>query len=73
MHDRGIGLAVANSPYDGLIAETVRRSERSIAERGDNLILFGPAMKEIAVLWVEQALYFDNGANAVEIFPVSFP
>lgn len=70
---RGIGLAVANSMYHGLIAETVRDSERSIEEKGDNLILYGERMKGISLLWVEEALFFDQGANSVEVFPVEFP
>lgn len=71
---RGIGLAVANSSaYHGLIAETVRESDRSAAERGDNLILFGASMTRISLLWVEQAWFFDNGAVGPEVFPVDFP
>ena len=70
---RGIGLAVAASMYHGLVAETVRRSERAFEERGDNLILFGAAMRPISVLWVEEAFFFDEGANTVEKFPVNFP
>jgi hypothetical protein len=59
--------------YHGLIAETVRDSERSIEEKGDNLILYGERMKGISILWVEKALFFDQGANSVETFPVEFP
>jgi len=71
---RGIGLAVANSTkYHGLVAETVRQSERSVEEKGDNLILYGAAMQPISLLWVEEAIFFDLGANTVEIFPVEFP
>ena len=71
---RGIGLAAANSmAYHGLVAETVRQSERSVEEKGDNLILYGTAMQPISVLWVEQAFFFDLGANTVEILPVEFP
>ena len=71
---RGIGLAVAQSSmYHGLVAETVRRSERSLEEKGDNLILYGEAMKQIAKLYVEQAYFFDDATHSVEIFPVQFP
>ena len=71
---RGIGLAVSNSTmYHGLIAETVRQSERSIEERGDNIILYGSAMQQISLLYIEEAWFFDLGANSVEIFPVAFP
>jgi hypothetical protein len=70
---RGIGLAVAQSNYHGLIAETVRQSERSFEEKGDNLILYGESMKQIPKLYVEEAYFFDNAAHSVEIFPVQFP
>jgi hypothetical protein len=70
---RGIGLAAANSVYRGLVAETVRDSERSIEEKGDNLILYGSAMKEISNLYVDEAYFFDSSSHTFEKFPVQFP
>jgi len=70
---RGIGLAVAHSVYNGLVAETVRQSERSLDEKGDNLILYGEAMKKVAKLYVDEAYFFDEASHSVEIFPVQFP
>lgn len=71
---RGIGLAVAASGvYTGLVAQTVRKSGRSIEERGDNLILYGQHMRPIPNLYVEEAYYFDPMTQTTESFPVLFP
>lgn len=56
---RGIGLAVANSPaLRGLKVLTVRPSERSDEETGDNLVWFGQNGHHIPCLWVEEAYVF---------------
>jgi hypothetical protein len=56
---RGIGLAVANSPtMRGLQALTVRPSDRSVDETGDNLVWFGQNGQQIPGLWVEEAYVF---------------
>ena len=68
---RGIGLAIAHSGYmAGLIAQTVRESERSPLERGDNLVLFANPGNEISNVYIDEAYYFTSGG--VEIFPVEF-
>ena len=68
---RGIGLAVAHSGnLAGLIAQTVRESERSALERGDNLILFATPGNAIANVYIDEAYYFTS--SAVEVFPVEF-
>jgi len=70
---RGIGLAIAHSGYlRGLSIQTVRESDRSIDENGDNLVLFGSPGQPIPGLYIDQAIYF--GKTAVpEIFSVAFP
>jgi hypothetical protein len=68
---RGIALAVARSGFPGLSVQTVRKSERSAAERGDNLVLFGTQGQEVQGVYVDQALYFT--AAGIERFPVQFP
>jgi hypothetical protein len=68
---RGIGLAIAHSGnLAGLIAQTVRESERSTLERGDNLILFATPGNAIANVYIDEAYYFTS--SGVEIFPVEF-
>lgn len=70
----GIGLAVAQSrPLLGLSVQTVRESDRSTEERGDNLVLFGAPGQTIPGLYIEQALYFEVKRSAPEVFPVAFP
>jgi hypothetical protein len=69
---RGIGLAIANSGYlHGLCAQTVRLSERSAGERGDNLVLFSKA-GPVPQLYVDEASYY-TGAAAPQQFAVAFP
>jgi hypothetical protein len=68
---RGIGLAIANSPkLNGLIARTVRESERSPEERGDNLVLFTRPAGSVANVYIDTAYYF--GPSGMETFPVEF-
>jgi hypothetical protein len=70
---RGIGLAVANSGYlRGLAVETVRTSERSAQERGDNLVLFGKEGQLIPGLFAEEAFFFGS-SNKAQAFAVAFP
>jgi hypothetical protein len=70
---RGIGLAIAQSSYlHGLSVQTVRESERSDEERGDNLVLFAPARQAVPNLYIDQAWYFGKTSRP-EVYPVSFP
>lgn len=56
---RGIGLAVASCEYlNALQATTVRRSERSDEEMGDNIVFFGREGQVVPNLWVEKAYVF---------------
>lgn len=68
---RGVGLAIANSPkLNGLIARTVRESERSPEERGDNLVLFTRPAGAVTNVYIDSAYYF--GPSGMETFPVEF-
>lgn len=70
---RGIGLAIAqNRALRGLSVQTVRESERSPEERGDNLVFFAPPGQAIPSVYIEEAYYFGKRYDP-EIFPVSFP
>lgn len=70
---RGIGLAVAQTGFlRGLSVQTVRASERSVDERGDNLVLFTVPGQPIPGLYIEQASYFGK-TYAPDVFPVEFP
>jgi hypothetical protein len=68
---RGIGLALAQAGYQGLQVETARMSERSVFERGDNLIFFGAVGQRIPNLSVEEAYLFPLGGSLVR-YPVEF-
>lgn len=70
---RGIGLAVAHSGFlRGLSVETVRDSERSPEERGDNFVLLTEPGKAITGVFIDQAAYYGNSGQP-EVFPVAFP
>ena len=69
---RGIGLACAQSGFlHGLSVQTVRTSNRSVEQRGDNLVLFssGPPIRCVEV---DQVCYFGK-AYAPETFTVARP
>ncbi len=67
---RGIGLAIAQCSYlNGLVYQTVRASERSDEERGDNLVLFAPQGRSFSFLTVDEAYYFGKSYEP-EVFPV---
>jgi hypothetical protein len=69
---RGIGLAVANSPYLGALqVETVRPSARSAEETGDNLVFFGSNGQQIPGLWIEEAYLFPVKGD-LQVYPVQF-
>ncbi|MCZ2153568.1 MAG: hypothetical protein LC114_06650 [Bryobacterales bacterium] len=69
---RGIGLAVAHCGWlHGLQARTVRPSDRSLEETGDNVVLFGEANQPVSGLWIESAYRFPLSGPPVEI-PVQF-
>ncbi len=70
---RGIGLAIAQSgTLRGLSVQTVRESERSPEERGDNLVLFAAPGRAISGVYIEAAYYFGR-TYAPEVVPVAFP
>lgn len=68
---RGLGLAVAKHGYQALCAQTVRTSERSPLERGDNLVLFGQNGAAIPNLSIVEAYLFPV-VGPLEIYPVEF-
>jgi hypothetical protein len=56
---RAIGLAAAHCGYlHGLQARTVRPSDRSAEETGDNVVIFGDHNKPVPGLWIECAYRF---------------
>lgn len=70
---RGIGLAIAEvGTFRGLAVQTVRESERSAEERGDNLVLFAAPGTAISGVYIEEAYYYGKRYDP-EIFPVEFP
>lgn len=68
---RGIGLAFAQHGYEALCAQTVRTSERSALELGDNLIFFGPENKVVQNLSAVEAYLFPP-VGPPEVYPVEF-
>lgn len=70
---RGVGLALSSLGYvNGIVVQTVRRSGRSIDEKGDNVVLFGKAGNSIPNVYIDQIFYFD-ATGKLERFPLSFP
>jgi len=70
---RGIGLAIAEvGALRGLSVQTVRESERSAEERGDNVVLFALPGHAISGVYIEEAYYYGKRYDP-EIFPVAFP
>ena len=70
---RGIGLAVAQSgALRGLSVQTVRESERSAEERGDNIVFLMSPGQAVSNVYIEEAYYFGKRYDP-EIFPVAFP
>jgi hypothetical protein len=68
---RGIGLAIAECGFlHGLSVQTVRESERSSEERGDNLVFLTPPGQAISGVDIEAAYYFGKTYDP-EIFPVA--
>lgn len=71
---RGIGLAIANSGYlRGISVQTVRESERSEDERGDNLVLYGAGTNQISGTTVDEAWYYSNKSQTPTGYVASFP
>lgn len=71
---RGIGLAIAHSGFlRGVSVQTVRESERSDEERGDNLVLYGAPGKAIPGTTVEEAWFFGAKTGSFEVYEVAFP
>lgn len=70
---RGIGLAIAESGFmHGISVQTVRMSERSAEERGDNLVLFAAHGQAVPNVYIDEALFFGK-TSTPEVFPVAFP
>jgi hypothetical protein len=70
---RGIGLAIAHSGYlKGISVQTVRESDRSDEERGDNLVLFAAAGQPVSPVYIEGAYYYGKTAKP-DVFSVDFP
>ena len=70
---RGIGLACAHSGFLlGMSVQTVRASDRSADERGDNLVLFAHPGQPVPGLYIEEVLYFGKTSQP-DVFPVAFP
>lgn len=70
---RGIGLAIAHSGFlQGICVQTVRESDRSDEERGDNLVLFAHSGRPVTSVYIERASYYGKVAEP-EQFPVEFP
>lgn len=69
---RGLGLAVAHCGYlHGLLAQTVRPSDRSPDEMGDNVVLYGEHNQPVPGLWIECAYRFPLSGPPEEV-PVKF-
>lgn len=68
---RGFGLAFAKFGYPALCVQTVRASERSAFERGDNVIFFGPPGKFVENLSVVEAYLFPV-VGELQVYPVEF-
>jgi hypothetical protein len=68
---RGLGLALAKHGYQALCVQTVRTSERSPLERGDNLIFFGHQGQVVHNLSVVEAYLFPV-VGRLEVYPVEF-
>jgi len=70
---RGIALAIAETGmFRGLAVQTVRESERSADERGDNLVLFASPGSAVNGIYIEEACYYGKRYDP-EIFPVEYP
>jgi hypothetical protein len=68
---RGLGLALAKHGYEALCVQTVRTSERSPMERGDNLIFFGSQGQVVRNLSIVEAYLFP-AVGSLEVYPVEF-
>jgi hypothetical protein len=68
---RGLGLAMANHRFEALCVQTVRTSERSPLELGDNLVFFGQNGRVIPNLTIVEAYLFPI-AGELEVYPVEF-
>jgi len=70
---RGVGLALSSVRYlNGIVVQTVRRSGRSLDEKGDNVVIFGKTGRPISGLRVDQVFYFEP-TGRLQRFPLSFP
>jgi len=70
---RGIGLAIAETKFlRGLSVQTVRQSERSAEERGDNLVLFTAPGHAVSGMYIDEAYYYGKRYDP-ETFPVEYP
>jgi hypothetical protein len=62
---RGIGLAMDQTGWEALIVETARQSERSVLERGDNIIFFGNLGSVVRNLSPQEAWAFPPGGSPI--------
>ena len=70
---RGIALAIAKTGiYRGISVQTVRESERSDEERGDNIVLFANPKQAVQGISIRE-VWFYGKVRTPEIFPVAFP
>ena len=70
---RGIALAIAETGFiRGIAVQTVRQSERSDEERGDNLVLFANPKQMVQGISIREVA-FHGKVSTPEVFPVEFP
>jgi hypothetical protein len=68
---RGFGLALAKFGYQALCSQTVRESERSALERGDNVVFFGIEGRLVDNLSVVEAYLFPV-VGELQVYPVEY-
>ena len=68
---RGFALALAKFGYKAMCAQTVRKSERSPFELGDNVIFFGREGKLVETLSVVEAYLFPVIGD-LQVYPVEY-
>jgi len=70
---RGIAYAIAASGFfRGICSQTVRPSDRSLDERGDNIVLFSKPGLAVPYVHVDKAYYFGRKSEP-EVFTVDSP
>ncbi len=70
---RGIALAIAETGFlRGIAVQTVRSSERSDEERGDNIVLFANPRQAVPGLSIREVSFYGK-TRTPDVFPVEFP